>query len=206
MTCASISSTSGPSGTCSTPRLYSDGGVAERNPSPIAGVWAWCQSDQRGWRIVEQGGFVLAEQQPISNNQMEWLAALLALEAQPDGWSGGLATDSNNVLTRLVYLKRNLGMPARDVLVPRNLPWQWYRRMVTALLRLGEIDFRYVKGHPTVDDLRRGYTLDEAGERKHEASVHQVWCDQECQRQAVRARLSNGGMARLARLRELARA
>ena len=203
MTLASTSSTSGRSdaGTTTVATLYSDGGVVEVNPSPIAGVWAWCATDMTGWRRMEQGGFVLAEERPISNNQMEWFAAMLALEAMPNGWSGALVTDSRNVLIRLDYLRRNLGLPDGQVLVPKNLPWQWYRRMVTSLLRLGDVGFRHVRGHPTATDLKRGFKLSADGLRKHDVSDQQVWCDAECNRQATRARLSTGGQARMRRLR-----
>jgi ribonuclease HI len=202
MTSASTSSISGPSGASTrVTTLYSDGGVVETNPSPVAGVWAWCATDTTGWRIIEDGGFFLATDGPISNNQAEWCAAMLALEAMPDGWGGTLVTDSKNVLDRLEYLRRHLGLPASQVVVPRNLPWQWYRRMVTSLLRLGDVSFRHVKGHPTAADLKRGFTLDADGVRKYEVSDQQVWCDAECQRQANRARLSNGGVVLMGRLR-----
>jgi ribonuclease HI len=176
--------------------LYSDGGVVEINPSPIAGTWAWCATNVMGWRIIEDSGFILALDGPISNNQMEWVAAMQALEAMPDGWSGTLTTDSKNVLDRLDYLKRHLGLPASQVIVPRNLPWQWYRRMVTSLLRLGEVRFRHVKGHPTAADLKRGFT-----DSGRPVSDQQVWCDAECNRQVTRARLSNGGVKLVERYR-----
>jgi ribonuclease HI len=199
----STSSTSGlsASGTRVVTTLYSDGGVVEVNPSPVAGVWAWCAADQTGWRLIENGGFVLATDGPISNNQMEWYAAMLALEAMPSGWSGALVTDSRNVLDRLAYLRRHLGLPESQVVVPRNLPWQWYRRMVTSLLRLGDVHFRHVKGHPTAADLKRGYTLSADGARKYDVADQQVWADAECNRQATRARLSRGGEALMRRLR-----
>jgi ribonuclease HI len=181
--------------------LFSDGGVVEVNPSPVAGVWAWCATDQTGWRIIEDSGFVLATDSPISNNQMEWCAAMMALEAMPDQWSGTLVTDSRNVLDRLAYLRRNLGLPASQVIVPRNLPWQWYRRMVTSMLRLGDVTFRHVKGHPTAADLKRGFTLTPDGARKYDVSDQQVWCDAECNRQSNRARLSQGGLAKMRALR-----
>ena len=181
--------------------LFSDGGVVEHNPSQIAGVWAWCAADQTGWRIIEDGGFVLATDGPISNNQMEWCAAMMALESMPNGWTGTLVTDSRNVLDRLAYLRRHLGLPDNQVVVPRNLPWQWYRRMVTSLLRLGEVNVRHVKGHPTAADLKRGYTVSADGARKYDVSDQQVWCDAECNRQATRARLSKGGLALMGRLR-----
>ena len=174
--------------------------MVEINPSPIAGVWAWCATDDHGYRFIESGGFVLADEDNplISNNQMEWLAATLALEAMEDGWSGALTTDSKNVLDRLAYLKRTLG--DTGTLVPRNLPWQWYRRMVTSYLRLGEIELRHVKGHPTAADLKRGFTLDASGKPKYAVSSQQVWCDAECNRQVTRARLSNGGVKLVDRL------
>jgi len=176
--------------------LYSDGGVVEINPSPIAGTWAWCATNALGWRTIEDSGFILALDEPISNNQMEWVAAMQALEAMPDGWSGTLVTDSKNVLDRLAYLKAHLGLPASQVIVPRNLPWQWYRRMVTSMLRLGDVGLRHVKGHPTAADLKRGFT-----DKGRPVSYQQVWCDAECNRQVTRARLSNGGVKLVDRYR-----
>lgn len=207
MPSVNTSSTSGllDSGTRAVTTLYSDGGVVEVNPSPVAGLWAWCATDQTGWRVIEDGGFILAEMdKTISNNQMEWCAAMQALEAMPDGWSGTLVTDSKNVLDRLEYLRRHLGLPESQVVVPKNLPWQWYRRMVTSMLRLGDVGFRHVKGHPTAAELKRGFTVSADGARKYDVSDQQVWCDAECQRQATRARLSTGGVVLMRRLRETA--
>jgi ribonuclease HI len=170
--------------------IYCDGGVVLHNPSSLGGTWAWCATDQTGWRIIEDGGYLLADPgQTISNNQMEWCAAMLALEAMTDGWTGALVTDSQNVLTRLAYLRGHLGLPDSQVIVPRNLPWQWYRRMVTSLRRLGDLELRHVKGHPTSTDLKRGYTIDASGRRKAWVSDQQVWCDAEASRQATRARM-----------------
>jgi len=164
--------------------------VVQHNPSSLGGTWAWCATDQTGWRIREQGGYLLAEPgQPISNNQMEWFAALLALEAMPDDWCGTLVTDSRNVLDRLGYARASLGLPARQVLVPRNLPWRWFDRMRHAIDRLGILELRHVKGHPSAADLKRGYTVDASGVRKYAVSDQQVWCDMRTQQEAMRVRL-----------------
>lgn len=32
--------------------LYTDGGVVRKNPSPIAGTWAWVKTFQNGERIT----------------------------------------------------------------------------------------------------------------------------------------------------------
>jgi ribonuclease HI len=176
--------------TARTTTLYSDGGVVQRNPSSLGGTWAWCATDQTGWRIIEQGGYLLAETgQVISNNQMEWCAAMHALEAMPDGWAGTLVTDSQNVIDRLRYARKRLREPAGQVLVPRNLPWPWYQRMVVALERLGDLELRHVKGHPSAADLKRGYTVDDRGARKYAVSDQQVWCDMRCQQESMRVRL-----------------
>jgi ribonuclease HI len=181
--------------------LYGDGGVVERNPSPVGGVWAWCGVDERGHRVVEDSGIVLADPGGVvTNNQMEWVAIMQALEAQPDGWSGDVVTDSRNTLIWLGQLRDNLNDPY--FLIPRPIDLKWWQRMSISVQRHGELTFKHVKGHPTAVDLARGYTVDDNGARKHDVSSHQVWCDMECTRQAVRARLTNGGSKRMEAMRQ----
>lgn len=192
--------------------LFSDGGVVLKNPSPIAGTWAFCGVDDHGFRVLEDGGFVLVNENEavesrvigrsgttITNNQMEWAAAMQAIECMEDGWTGTLHTDSIITIRNIQSVMERLNDP--NALVPTWMDWQWYRRVAMALRRLGKVELQHVKGHPTRVDLRRGYTVDENGARKYLVSPHQVWCDMECKRQDTRARLSIGGSRLMERYR-----
>src|SRR4051794_41446106 len=84
--------------------IYADGGVIDRNPSSIGGTWAYCHVDDDDNRISEQGGiFIPSPRGLVTNNRMEFLALLSALEALPSGWSGRVCSDSRVTLGRLFH-------------------------------------------------------------------------------------------------------
>ncbi|HMV87215.1 MAG TPA: hypothetical protein PLD20_13070 [Blastocatellia bacterium] len=150
--------------------LYCDGGVIQKNPSTIGGTWAWCGVDAEGKRIIERGGVCPAPRGiPITNNHTEQIAITLALEAMPDGWSGTVYSDSMVALGRVFQGWRT-----------KNLPANISRRSAEAVARLGKIEFVLLQGHPTKTDLERGI----GAKRELPVSIHNVWCDEECGRQA----------------------
>jgi ribonuclease HI len=150
--------------------LYADGGVILKNPSTIGGTWAWCAVDADGNRVIESGGAVPAKNDyPITNNHMEQIAITLALEAMPDGWSGTVYSDSMIALGR-VFKGWKL----------KNLPSNVAKRSAAAMARLGEIQTVLLQGHPTRADLACGI----GKKRGFPVSIHNVWCDEECGRQA----------------------
>ncbi|HKQ91334.1 MAG TPA: hypothetical protein VJZ77_11645 [Blastocatellia bacterium] len=150
--------------------LYADGGCILKNPSTIGGTWAWCAVDEKGNRVIERGGVVPAtDTREITNNHMEQIALTLALEAMPDGWSGKVYSDSQIALGRVFKGFRI-----------RNLPANVARRSAAAVARLGRIEIVLLQGHPTKADLARGI----GARRGLPVSVHNVWCDAECGRQA----------------------
>jgi ribonuclease HI len=150
--------------------LYADGGVILKNPSTIGGTWAWAAVDAQGNRVIERGGVTPAtETRVITNNHMEQIALTLALEAMPDGWSGKVYSDSQLALGRMFKGWRI-----------RNLPANVAKRSAAAVARLGRIDIVLLQGHPTKADLARGI----GAKRGLPVSVHNVWADAECQRQA----------------------
>jgi ribonuclease HI len=150
--------------------LYVDGGCILKNPSTIGGTWAWCGVDEQGNRVIERGGVVPAtEARPITNNHMEQIAITLALEAMPDGWSGKVYSDSQIALGRVFKCWRI-----------RNLPANVAKRSATAVARLGRIEIVLLQGHPTKADIARGI----GAKRGLPVSIHNVWCDCECGRQA----------------------
>ena len=150
--------------------LYADGGVILKNPSVIGGTWAWCAVDAEGNRVIERGGSVPAKDgYPITNNHMEQIAVTLALEAMPDGWSGTVYSDSMIALGR-VFQGWKL----------KNLPTNVAQRSAGAVARLGKIETVLLQGHPTKADLASGI----GKKRGFPVSIHNVWCDEECGRQA----------------------
>jgi ribonuclease HI len=148
--------------------VYADGGVLGGNPSPDGGTWAYCHVDERGFQVYQSSGFVPAVDYAITNNQMEFLAVLSALESLPEGWSGKVCSDSRVTLMRFFQSASMRGIP-RD----------WYQRGSRALQRLGRLQAVHLAGHPTRAQLRVG-----SGKHGLPVSVHQVWCDAECGRQA----------------------
>lgn len=150
--------------------LYCDGGVVGKNPSEVGGTWAWCGVDASGRRVIERGGFVPARPgRPVTNNHTEQIAITLALEAMPAGWTGTVYSDSNVALGRVFkgWATNNL---------PRNIS----ERSAAALRRLGKVETVLLQGHPTKADLERGV----GAKRGYPVSEHNVWCDEECGRQA----------------------
>jgi ribonuclease HI len=149
--------------------IYTDGGVIKSNPSPYGGTWAWCGVDAEGNRVIERGGFVESTNTvQITNNHTEQMAIVRALEEMPDGWSGTLYSDSKVALGRVFRNERT-----------KNLPECVIRRTKVAMARMGQIKTVLLQGHPTKDDLARGW----GKKRGLPVSKHNVWCDEECNRQ-----------------------
>jgi ribonuclease HI len=155
--------------------LYADGGVIRKNPSPYGGTWAFCGVNAAGERVIEHGGVVPVKDtaHPITNNQTEQIAIVRALEAMPDGWSGTLHSDSFVALSRVF---ENASV--------RNLPKSIQMRTHAAKARLGKVDWVLLKGHPNKEQLIAGQAPSSSGRRMLPVSEHQVWCDEECGRQA----------------------
>jgi ribonuclease HI len=71
--------------------LFGDGGCIGVNPSPIGAPWAVCGVDAAGRRVWERTGVLtpaMVGTAGATNNQSEFVAILMGLEAMPDGWSG----------------------------------------------------------------------------------------------------------------------
>jgi ribonuclease HI len=150
--------------------IYADGGVILKNPSAIGGTWAYCLVDEHDERFIRAGGVVPATpSRMITNNHMEQIAIIRALEEMPAGWSGMVCSDSKIALGRVI-----------EGWAGRNLPNNVAKRSALAVVRLGKIEPVLLQGHPTKLDLQKGI-----GARSgRPVSKHNVWCDKECQRQA----------------------
>lgn len=149
--------------------VFVDGGIVGRNPSEIGGTWAWCEVID-GERVQEQSGSVTPEEiglPRVTNNFTELLAAVLALEAMPDGWCGTLYTDSKITLYRLKGSRKFAGIP--DSL--RERCERQRERLRFEVVLLG--------GHPTVLEMYRGRRSDGTP-----VSCWNVWADRQCGREA----------------------
>lgn len=151
--------------------VYADGGVIQKNPSPIGGTWAFCFVDAQNERIVTRSGSVSPaefEMATISNNLTEFLALLYALEAVPAGWIGSVYTDSGVTLQRFAD-PWNVSM--------KGIPTALVDRARAVGKHVGGINLNLLGGHPNRAELAAGVRKD--GKR---VSEHNVWCDQECTR------------------------
>lgn len=153
--------------------VYADGGVIQRNPSPIGGTWAWCHVSASGERIRTDSGVILPRHSlpEITNNLSEYVALVRSLEALPEGWSGAVYSDSQVTLARLFKGARCKGLP--PVLVRQGAA-------ATERLDWGCLSPVLLQGHPTKAELLAGI-----GKEGRPVSEHNVWCDLEC---GVRAR------------------
>lgn len=190
--------------------LYSDGGVVHRNPSPLAGTWAFRLVDARNNAVQAVSGTYVACGQPgclmrnvarfphwpqatVSNNDMEYVAVVLGLEYLPAGWHGSICTDSQITLLRLfpgVHGARFAGLPE-----------EWIHRGFAAKSRLDWARCKPVllKGHPSKEALARGYVDNVYGStrktRQLLVSEHNVQADKACgwQKQLAFARFGETG-------------
>lgn len=136
--------------------FYCDGGVYGPNPSPIGGAWAFLER-RNGVTTNEQSGplrpGVAGNPSTITNNLAELYAAVMALEAAPDGWEGTLWTDSEVTIHRV-----RRGSKAAFKGVPKYL----CEALTRVKARLGDYTVSFVRGHS-------GNPFNE-------------WCDEMCNR------------------------
>ena len=170
-------------------RIYTDGGVVKKNPSVLAGTWAWCWVDSLGKRTCWQSGVIEADERypdGISNNITELAAALLALESAPAGWSGCLCTDSE-ITARRIRLARS------GSTLSSSVPMQLQRRLSWAINQVGNFSIQRLAGHPNQQELAAG-----CKRNGDPVSEHNVFCDVQCTKEAkawVTQRQQNLGIA-----------
>lgn len=146
--------------------LYTDGGLIDRNPSKLGGTWAFVAVNGNGAPLYTGYGYVPSpEGREITNNHMEQIAIIKALESVPDGWSGKVCSDSQIALGRVF-----MGWATR------NLPGNIITRTEAALARVGRITWELIQGHPTKADLACG----RGKKRGYRVSDHNVQADELC--------------------------
>lgn len=151
--------------------LYTDGGVIQRNPSPIAGTWAFVLVAENG-SIEKNSGVILPSEwglTEITNNQTEMYAMLMGLCAVSESEEGVVVCpDSMVTLGRcfLGYRWKNIP-PAMHEIYQRERKrldryWSTYKTILLA-------------GHPTRAQLATGF-----GKHGYPVSEYNVMCDQMC--------------------------
>jgi ribonuclease HI len=155
--------------------VYCDGGVIERNPSPIGGTWAWV-AVSCGRKVDDDSGLIIPGQtkllpkgdpivelgHKITNNFMELFAAWQALNRPCVLW-----TDSEVTKHRLTAGRSFAGIP------------QWLRLKILDLRRTGLWTVELVAGHATKAELEAGIS-----KRGHPTSKWNSWCDARCRLEA----------------------
>ena len=103
-----------------TPRIYCDGGVISKNPSPLGGTWCWVlvsyENDPEGERVDFDCGLILPSDvglEKITNNLTELYAAHQALVYMPKGFTGLFYTDSKVTWHRITSSYSFNGIPDR---------------------------------------------------------------------------------------------
>lgn len=155
-------------------KLYADGGVIERNPSPIGGTWAYCHVNSDNTRIHEASGSVTPADcgvARVSNNMTEFLALLYGLESLPAGWVGKVFTDSGVTLMRF---------ESPNTIAMNGIPDALVERLKAVRAKLGELTFHLLGGHPTKQELKDGFRRKDG----KPVSEHNVRCDWLCCEQA----------------------
>lgn len=153
--------------------LYTDGGVIRKNPSTIGGTWAWCLVEDDKVISQDSGHITPKEMRSdvITNNQTELLAVIEALSSLDYDEIVEVRSDSQITLGR-VFKKFSFN----------NIPtWMILKlRVETArLVNFKKFTYELMDGHPTQEQVERGI-----GKKGHVTSKWNVWCDEECKRQA----------------------
>lgn len=158
--------------------LYTDGGVIDKNPSPIGGTWAWVLVDKDNETVIDSksgafqpGVFRMYPNGPryetVSNNVTEMVAMLKGLRAVPLNTPFIVYCDSMITLGRIFRKWRWRGMPPLIEKV-------WFAS-ITEKMNLDKIKNIQLAGHPTEAQLASG-----VGRHGYVVSKWNVLCDLRC--------------------------
>lgn len=163
-------------------KLFADGGVIGKNPSPTGGTWAYCipefenaQNNYFGAAGILTLYYAPEKIIPVTNNQTEMLAILKGFDALPENWIGTIYSDSMVTIGRIKNGKKGLQVGGWEW---KNIPaWMYMRYNYHRKRFLNFKDFQYVQldGHPTKAQLESGI-----GKRGNPTHKYNVWCDEKC--------------------------
>lgn len=166
-------------------RLYVDGGVVKKNPSPIGGTWAWCLIDNDEIVLSGCGSILPTPGFPgISNNYSEMVALLEGLESTRSMWSPQFRVFSDSQVT----LNRVFGN-WRWSNLPETLEMRYLRLQQDPKFR--DLECFLLHGHPSKKELEIGF------KRGLPVSKWNVWCDRECTKVSLALQalsLASGGI------------
>lgn len=151
-------------------KLYADGGVMLKNPSPIGGTWAWIGVGDDDRELARAWGYVTPEGARVpgvTNNLTELLALIYGLAEVPAEFAGIVYSDSQVSLGRIF-----------EGWAWHNVPtWvhQEYQGLRKRLVHWDKIRHVLLDGHPTKAQLASG-----VGKRGHPVSIYNVYCDKLC--------------------------
>lgn len=159
-------------------KLYTDGGVISKNPSPYGGTWAWVlvRDDKE---LVRESGVLEANRQLfvfenhlVTNNQSELFAIIRRLQ-QLDSPSAvvEICSDSNVSLGRVFRGSSFHNIPGW---MQAGLSIQRHR-----LMNWSKFSYTLLDGHPTKAQLASG-----VGKHGHPVSKWNKLCDDLCRAEA----------------------
>jgi len=156
-------------------KLYTDGGVIGKNPSPYGGTWA-CVLTFNDRKLWEYSGYITPDQvdfpkNVVTNNQTELFAVLEGLSYLLHNHVVQICSDSNVTLGRVFRGSSFNNIPdwmisCLDVQIKRLIHWK-------------KFSYQLMNGHPTQKELEAGI-----GKRGYPVSKWNVLCDKLCQEQA----------------------
>lgn len=153
--------------------LYTDGGVVLKNPSTIGGTWAWCLVEDDKV-ILHDSGHITPKQMKsvtVTNNQTELLAVIAGLSGVRDDEIVEVRSDSEITLGRVFKGYAFNNIPTWILTALKNEK--------ARLTNFKKFTYELMDGHPTQEQVERGI-----GKKGHVTSKWNVWCDEECKRQA----------------------
>lgn len=158
-------------------KLYSDGGVVKKNPSPIGGTWAYVLVRDDQDIIGFNKGFIspqdMGVDEFVTNNQTELLAMVEGLSHLKHDAIVEICSDSEITLGRMFrgYALKNI--PAWLVRVMKHEQER--------LIHFKKFTYTLMDGHPTAMEVQRGI-----GKKGHITSKYNVLCDDMCNQVAQR--------------------
>lgn len=157
-------------------KLFTDGGVISKNPSPYGGTWAWVLVDS-GKELYHDSGILYADldiDTPITNNQMELFAILKGLS-----WFDDPRVFIEICSDSMVSLGRVFKGSSMH-----NIPdWmcsylEFHRRR---FFNWSQFSYTLIGGHPTRTSLKKGTNA-----KGQPVSRWNVLVDQLCKEEASR--------------------
>lgn len=159
-------------------KLYTDGGVISKNPSPIGGTWAWClvRDDclvRRDSGVVIHTATISFPEGLVTNNQTELFAVVQGLSQLCIEDVVEVCSDSAVTLGRIF---KNFAFS--------NIPF-WMKSALEIekerLVHFSKFTYTQLDGHPTKAHLLAGI-----GKRGNPVSKWNVLCDKLCNEAAQR--------------------